>query len=138
MKAFKLILQSIKWKVNEELFFKTENYIPMKQYALALDLKDDEILIQEYEDYHQNIWPEIRKSIVDSGIEDMQIFRTGNRLFMLMVVNDNFSFEAKGKADADNEKVQEWENLMWKFQQPLPWAKEGEKWVLMDKIFALQ
>ncbi|HEU0227413.1 MAG TPA: L-rhamnose mutarotase [Arachidicoccus soli] len=110
----------------------------MKQYALALDLKDDEMLIQEYEDYHQNIWPEIRKSIVDSGIEDMQIFRTGNRLFMLMAVNDNFSFEAKGKADADNEKVQEWENLMWKFQQPLPWAKEGEKWVLMDKIFALK
>ncbi len=138
MKAFKLILQSIKWKVNEELFFNTENYIPMKQYALALDLKDDEMLIQEYEDYHQNIWPEIRKSIVDSGIEDMQIFRTGNRLFMLMAVNDNFSFEAKGKADADNEKVQEWENLMWKFQQPLPWAKEGEKWVLMDKIFALK
>lgn len=110
----------------------------MKQYALALDLRDDETLIQEYEAYHKNIWPEIRKSIVDSGIENMEIFRTGNRLFMLMEVNDNFSFEAKGKADDANEKVQEWEALMWKFQQPLSWAKGGEKWILMDKIFALK
>ncbi|MGF7231647.1 L-rhamnose mutarotase [Arachidicoccus sp.] len=109
----------------------------MRRYALALDLKDDEQLIREYERYHQNIWPEIRKSIVDSGIENMQIFRTGNRLFMLMEVNDDFSFEAKGKADDTNEKVQQWEELMWKFQQPLPWAKAGEKWVMMDGIFDL-
>jgi L-rhamnose mutarotase len=27
--------------------------------------------------------------------------------------------------------------LMWKFQQPLPWAQKGEKWILMDKIFQL-
>ena len=54
-----------------------------------------------------------------------------------MEVNDSFSFEAKTKADAANEKVQEWETLMWQFQQPLPWAKEGEKWMLMNKIFKL-
>jgi len=24
---------------------------------------------------------------------------------------------------------------MWKFQKPLPWAKEGQKWILMDRIF---
>lgn len=108
-----------------------------KKYALALDLKDDEQLIKEYEEHHRNVWPEIKKSITDSGIENMQIYRIGNRLFMIMEVNDNFSFEAKTKADATNEKVQEWETLMWKFQQPLPWAKKGEKWMLMDKIFEL-
>jgi len=40
--------------------------------------------------------------------------------------------------DADNAKVQEWETLMWKFQQALPWAKQGEKWILMEKIFSLK
>jgi len=109
----------------------------MKRYALALDLKDDEQLIKEYEEYHRHVWPEIRESITGSGIEQMEIYRTGNRLFMIMEVNDNFSFEKKSQADAANEKVQEWENLMWKFQQPLPWAKNGEKWVLMEKIFCL-
>jgi L-rhamnose mutarotase len=54
-----------------------------------------------------------------------------------MEVNDEFSFEKKGAMDAGNEKVQEWETLMWKYQQALPGAKPGEKWMLMDKIFEL-
>ncbi|MDE1191604.1 MAG: L-rhamnose mutarotase [Arachidicoccus sp.] len=108
-----------------------------RKYVFALDLKDNEALIKEYESHHKNIWKEIHESIVNSGIEQMEIFRTGNRLMMIMEVNEDFSFEKKSNADAANEKVQEWENLMWKFQQPLPWAKNGEKWILMDKIFEL-
>ncbi len=67
----------------------------------------------------------------------MQIYRTGNRLFMIMETTDDYSSEKKAAMDADNPKVQEWEQLMWKFQQPLPWVKEGEKCVLMAKIFQL-
>jgi L-rhamnose mutarotase len=111
----------------------------MKRYCLALDLVEDNKLIQEYEKWHQaaNIWPEIKKSITDSGITSMEIYRTGNRLFMIMEVDDTFSFDKKSAMDITNPKVQEWEKLMWKFQQPLPWAKGGEKWILMDKIFGL-
>lgn len=109
----------------------------MKKYCLALDLVDDASLIAEYEQWHktENAWPEIRKSISDSGIINMEIYRTGNRLFMIIEADDSFSFERKASMDNSNPKVQEWEKLMWKFQQPLPWAKEGEKWILMDKIF---
>ncbi len=111
----------------------------MKKYCLAIDLKDDPELIAEYENRHkaENAWPEIMKSITDSGINNMEIHRTGNRLFMIMETDDSFSFEHKAAMDGSNQKVQEWEQLMWKFQQPLPWAKEGEKWVLMNKIFKL-
>ena len=110
----------------------------MKRYCLALDLKNDPELIAEYEKYHKDVWPEIIKSIKDSGIEVLEIYRAGNRMFMIIEANDGFSFEQKGKMDANNPKVQEWEELMWKFQQPLPWAGKGEKWILMDKIFELQ
>ena len=109
----------------------------MQRYCLALDLVDDEQLIKEYEVYHQDVWPEIKKSILDAGIDSMEIYRVGNRLFMIMEVNDSFSFEQKGIADAANEKVQQWEQLMWKYQQALPVAKPGEKWILMEKIFSL-
>lgn len=107
----------------------------MKRYCLALDLKDDPSLIAEYERYHQAVWPEILDSIRQSGIANMEIYRVGNRLFMIMEVNDDFSFEKKSLADASNPKVQEWETLMWKYQQALPFAREGEKWVMMEKIF---
>ena len=112
----------------------------MKRYCLALDLVDDEKLIAEYEHWHkaENGWPEIKKSILDAHITAMEIYRTGNRLFMIMETKDEFSFDEKAKADAENPKVQEWEKLMWKFQQPLAWAKEGEKWVHMNKIFELK
>ena len=109
----------------------------MKRYGLALDLKDDPQLISEYEAYHRAVWPEILKSITDSGILHMEIYRTGNRLFMIMETTDDFSFEAKGQSDLENAKVQEWETLMWKYQQALPHADPGEKWKLMDKIFSL-
>lgn len=109
----------------------------MKKFCLALDLKDDAQLISEYENYHIAVWPEIKKSITDSGITNMEIYRVANRLFMIMETIDNFSFEAKSKADASNKKVQEWEQLMWKYQQALPGSKEGEKWRLMQKIFSL-
>lgn len=109
----------------------------MKRYCLTLDLKDDAALIDEYEQYHKKIWPEIEYSIKESGIVHMEIYRLANRLFMIMETKDDFSFEKKAAADAANPKVQEWENLMWKFQQPLPQAKEGEKWLLMKKIFEL-
>tara|TARA_R110002072_G_scaffold280418_1_gene442752 strand:- start:39803 stop:40132 length:330 start_codon:yes stop_codon:yes gene_type:complete len=107
------------------------------KYCFALDLKDDIKLIEEYKKYHQKIWPEITDSIQSAGIENLEIYLAGNRLFMIMKVNDSFSFEKKTAMDLANPKVQEWENLMWKYQQKLPFAKEGEKWVLMDRIYQL-
>ena len=109
----------------------------MKKFCLALDLIDDSELIAEYEKYHQNVWTEIKQSILDSGIINMEIYRVQNRLFMIVEADENFSFEAKNEADKNNPKVQEWEELMWKFQQQLPNSKPDEKWQLMDKIFSL-
>ncbi len=110
----------------------------MKRYCLALDLKDDPALIAEYEKYHRAVWPEILKSIHGSGIEQMEIYRFENRLFMIMEVSADFSFEKKAAMDAANPKVQEWEELMWQYQQALPGAKAGEKWKIIEKIFDLK
>lgn len=109
----------------------------MKRYCFALDLVDDEKLIAEYERYHEAIWPEITESITSAGIEQLEIYRIENRLFMIMETDSDFSFEKKNEMDAANEKVQEWEKLMWKYQQALPTAAKGEKWMLMKKIFKL-
>ena len=109
----------------------------MKRYCLALDLVNDEKLITEYETYHEKVWPEIKKSITDADIVQMEIYRFANRLFMILEVGDEFNFAKKAAADAANPIVQKWEQLMWKYQQAIPGCKPGEKWVLMDKIFSL-
>ena len=109
------------------------------RYCFGCDLKDDPQLMAEYKEYHAagNAWPEITKSIKDAGIVDLQIYLTGNRMFMIMDVDESFDPVKKAQADAQNPKVQEWEELMWKYQQALPWAKEGEKWVPMEQVFQL-
>jgi len=107
----------------------------MNRYCFALDLKEDPDLIAEYEAHHRAVWPEIVVSIKDAGIECMEIYRWHNRLFMIMEVNDEFSFEQKEKMDAANPVVQEWEKLMWKYQQALPGTAAEGKWQLMNKIF---
>jgi L-rhamnose mutarotase len=109
-----------------------------RRYALTLDLKDDPSLIAQYKKYHEKVWPEITKSIKESGIENLEIYLFGTRLFMMMEVNEGFSFDRKAQADQANPKVAEWEELMLKFQKPLPEAAPGEKWLLMDRIFKLE
>jgi L-rhamnose mutarotase len=108
-----------------------------RRYCLTLDLRDDPALIAEYKRYHEHIWPEIDASLRNCGIQDAEIYLLGTRLFMILKVDDHFSFEAKARADQENAKVREWEELMWKFQKPLPQAKPGEKWLLMERIFKL-
>ena len=108
-----------------------------RRYCLTLDLKDDPELIAEYKRHHERVWPEILQSIRDAGIVSLEIYLLGTRMCMVMEVNEKFSFEAKAAADRSNSKVQEWEQLMWKFQKALPQARPGEKWLLMEKIFEL-
>ena len=109
-----------------------------RRYCLTLDLKDDPQLIAEYKRYHKAIWPEVAASLKGAGIIDAEIYLLGVRMFMILEVDERFSFTAKEKADLENPKVREWEALMWKFQQAVPQGKDGEKWVLMERIFKLE
>ena len=110
-----------------------------RQLCFATDLKNDPALIAEYKKYHQpgNGFPEVAKAIREAGIVEMEIYAIENRLFMIMTVDKSYNPELRAKNDASNLKVQEWEALMWRFQQALPWAKEGEKWLPMENIFTL-
>jgi len=94
-------------------------------------------MITEYEKWHRDVWPEIKKSIRDGGILDMEIYRLEDRLFMIMETEPGFSFEKKSAMDASNPIVKQWEELMWKYQTPVPGGVEGEKWRLMKKVFSL-
>ncbi|WP_017446762.1 L-rhamnose mutarotase [Gayadomonas joobiniege] len=111
-----------------------------KRICLALDLVDDKQLIAEYINYHkpENAWPEITQSIKDKGILDMEIYHTGDRLFMIMQVSETFDPENFVPTPEAAAKEAAWESLMWKYQKALPNAKAGEKWVKMEKIYDLK
>jgi L-rhamnose mutarotase len=111
----------------------------MQRLYFALDLKDDPAAIAEYERWHrpEHIWPEVVASIRAAGVSELEIFRSGNRLVLMMEVPEDFDGAAKQAADAADPKVQAWEALMNGFQQRLPWAAPAQKWVPMQRIFSL-
>jgi L-rhamnose mutarotase len=121
-----------------KVLFRTPGSL-MQRLVYALDLKDDPALIADYEAWHRadKIWPSVVASLKDSGLEELEIYRTGNRLVLIIEAPDDYSPEAKARADAASTDVQAWEQLMWVFQQPLPWAAPGQKWIAMPRIFAL-
>jgi L-rhamnose mutarotase len=111
----------------------------MRRLYFALDLKDDPALIKEYEDWHRagKIWPEVVEHLRAAGIKEIEILRCGDRLTMVMEVPDEFSAADQAALAAASGRVREWEDLMWRFQRPLPFAKVGEKWVPMARVFCL-
>lgn len=108
-----------------------------QRFCQALDLRDDPKLIQEYEQFHQKIWPEIAEHIRSIGVDNMEIWRIGHRLFMIMDVNETYDPILAGQKAEASEINQKWEALMWQYQVATPWADVGEKWVQMNKIFDL-
>ena len=110
------------------------------RYCLALDLQDDPELIAEYIEYHQpnNAWPQITANMAEAGILDMEIYHIADRLFMIMETAPDFDPNKAPETEEGRLKSDEWEALMWKFQKPLSCAKNGEKWIRMDKIYDLK
>lgn len=109
-----------------------------RRYCLTLDLKDDPELIREYRRHHEAVWPAVTDCMRQAGIVDLELYLLDTRLVMILEVDGLFSFEEKARIERDNPQVQEWEQLMWKFQKPLPAAKPGEKWILMERIYKLK
>lgn len=105
----------------------------MPQYVYLLDLVDDPEKIAQYEAWHTKVWPEVLENLQARGIRKCQIFRAGNRLAMLLESDAPTSSDGRG-SDVP-QRVTEWEELMSQFQQPLPFAQPGEKWVLANRIF---
>ncbi len=66
-----------------------------RRFCFTLDLKDDPGLIAEYRKYHEKIWHEITHSLKDSGIEDLETYLLGTRMFMIMEVNQSFRLKRK-------------------------------------------
>ncbi|KAA6174069.1 L-rhamnose mutarotase [Pseudomonas marginalis] len=106
------------------------------RYCQILDLKDDPLLIAEYEAHHRAVWPYVLTHLQNAGIKDMTLWRYGNRLVMLIEVEADFSFERMAAMEHSDPEIGKWEQLMWRFQQPIPGSCEG-KWRLAHEIFKL-
>ena len=107
----------------------------MKRYCQTLTLVDNEKLIEQYMEVHKHVWPEIIEGQREVGILDMQIYRKGRHLFMIMDTVDDFNFERDMARLATLPRQAEWEAYVSQFQGAKADARSDEKWQLMERIF---
>jgi L-rhamnose mutarotase len=108
----------------------------MKTFAITIDLKDDPQVIALYDQYHSQVWPEVRKAVEAIGVRNVKIFRLGTRLVQIFEAADNFDPRVDMPKYAEgNETVQKWDSMMSDFQVPLPDRKPGEGWALMTLVY---
>lgn len=107
----------------------------MKRYCQCLQLVDNEEMIAKYVDAHAYVWPEVIEGQRAVGIIDMQIYRNGRNLFMIMDTIDDFDFVRDMARLATLPRQAEWEAYVAQFQGCSADARSDEKWQLMERIF---
>ena len=107
----------------------------MKRYCQTLTLVDDEELIAKYVEAHAHVWPEIIAGQRAVGIVDMQIYRRGRSLFMIMDTADDFDFDRDMARLAGLPRQAEWEAYVAQFQGCAADASSADKWQMMERIF---
>ncbi|MGB3779585.1 MAG: L-rhamnose mutarotase [Tunicatimonas sp.] len=111
-----------------------------RRYCKALTLTDNPELIAEYERVHrpENAWPEITQGMKEVGIIDMEIYRYGTVLFMIMDTVADFNHERAMQELATKPRQSEWEAYVARFQQTEASASAKEKWQLLDRIYKME
>lgn len=104
----------------------------MPRRCFALDLTPE--LAADYAARHAPgaVWPEVLVHLRAQGVEQMEIWHTGDRLFMIAEVAADYP-----RAVPPSATVERWEADMWQYQRPLAHAAPGEKWVEMEQLFQL-
>src|ERR1700722_1204266 len=112
----------------------------MQRLYFALDLRDDRTLIADYEEWHRpnNVWPEVVEALRAAGVDELQILRCGNRLMMVIEASPEFSIKELAALETADPRVRAWEDLMWQFQLPLPFADGVSERGTIDPVFSLR
>jgi|GEM_PF-86520 len=105
--------------------------------VMTTELVNDPEVFRIYDSLHskEGVWPALKKANEASGIQEISIYRFGNRLVMMFSVPADADMR---KVDslyvAADPKVKVWGELMAGYQRALPGLDSSQKWVEMKRI----
>ena len=106
--------------------------------VLTANLVNDEKMQKEYVDYHKTQfekWPEIAKGFCNADFQQLQVFKNGRQLILVISIPKGESLDKLNpKTTENNPRVDDWNNLMKKYQTGIEGAKPGEAWIFLKKI----
>jgi L-rhamnose mutarotase len=109
----------------------------VKGFGMTLLLRDDPDVIERYREHHGAVPPVVTARLRAIGIDHMEIFLTGRRLFMHFSAPDDFDPARDFASLTDDPAYVPWDDLMRTFQERVPEARPGEWWHVMEEVFDL-
>lgn len=105
---------------------------------MTANLVDDKVMQDEYMEYHYTQfeeWPEVSDGFCNAHFQQLQVFRNGRQLMLVISIpkGDNLD-NLNPKTVENNLRVDEWNEIMSKYQEGIEDAPEGVVWIELEKI----
>ena len=105
---------------------------------LTTNLVADTSLQQEYMEYHRTQfeeWPEVAKGFCAASFQQLLLFRNGRQLMLVISIPKGESLDALNpKTTENNPRVNEWNELMKKYQEGIHGTAQDEVWVFLQQL----
>ena len=134
-------------KIYDNLFYKFNrklhcgNAIIAKEWdhiILTANLVRDVKMQKEYLAYHATQfqkWPEVAKGFCNAGFQQLLVYRNGRQLMLIISIPKGESLDALNpKTTENNPRVDQWNELMKKYQEGIPGTEAGEVWVYLKRV----
>ncbi|NCI48187.1 L-rhamnose mutarotase [Sediminibacterium soli] len=105
---------------------------------LTANLVGNQRLQQQYLEAHATQflkWPEVGQGFCRAGFQQLQLFRNGRQLMLVISIPKDADFEKLNpKTTENNPRMQEWNRLMQQYQEGIAGTEKNETWVFLQKI----
>jgi hypothetical protein len=105
---------------------------------LSANLVKDPKLQQEYLNYHATQfqkWPEVSQGFCNANFQQLLVFKTGRQLMLVISIPKGESLDKLNPLTTkNNPRVNDWNNIMKKYQEGIEGTKKGEVWVFFKEV----
>jgi hypothetical protein len=105
---------------------------------LSANLVKNPKMQQEYLNYHATQfqkWPEVSQGFCNADFQQLLVFKTGRQLMLVISIPKGKTLdELNPLTTKNNPRVDDWNNMMKKYQEGIKGTKKGEVWVFFKDI----
>ena len=120
---------------------KCSNQSSAKEWSnvlLTANLVSDPKLQKEYLNYHATQfekWPEVSKGFCNADFQQLLVYKNGRQLMLIISIPKGKTLdELNPRTTEDNPGVDDWNNIMKKYQEGIEGTKPGEVWVFLKPV----
>jgi len=126
------------YQFNRENCSDKNKAIEWDHILLTVNLVADDKLQKEYLSYHSTQfekWPEVSKGFCNANFQQLLIYKNERQLMLVISIPKGKSLdELNPKTTENNPRVNDWNNMMKKYQTGIEGTKPNETWVFLKKL----